>query len=148
MASRIIAIDYGQARIGLACSDENKCIAFPMAVVKASKQSQETVRLVKEALDAHAKEKGYKIEKIIIGMPLLMSGKSGLMADEVNHFVKLLQEVMPESAIITWDERLTSVQAERTLREANMSRKKRVKHVDTISATLILQNYLDFTPSS
>lgn len=140
---RLIGVDYGMARIGLSYSDPSKIIASPLAIINAEKKAKPTVQKVVKALEDHQKELGYQIEKIVVGLPLLMSGKAGLMVDEVNHFIDLLKEALPEIAIETLDERLTSVQAERSMREASMSRKKRSKKVDTVSAVIILQNYLD-----
>lgn len=141
--TRIIAIDYGMARIGLAVSDVTKLIATPMTTLKAEKKSDQTVAKLVSTLQEHEKTYGYSIESIVIGFPLLMSGKKGLLADEVTHFVELLKAaiLLP---IVTWDERLTSVQADRFLREGNLSRKKRSQKVDSVAAVIILQNYLDF----
>lgn len=143
MKKRVIGIDYGMARIGLAVSDESKIIATPLTTMVAEKKSEQTLAKLIAFLRQHERDYGYQIEAIAIGYPLLMSGKKGLLADEVNHFVKLLQEVM-SVPIITWDERLTSVQADRSLREGNLTRKKRSQKVDSVAAVIILQNYLDF----
>jgi putative Holliday junction resolvase len=141
--TRIIGIDFGLARIGIAYSDAQKIIAMPLCTVQAERDSLLTARKVVKELQRHAEENGYAIEELVVGMPLLMSGKKGLLADEATHFIELCKK---ESAlpVMAWDERLTSVQAERSLREGNMTRKKRTKHVDTVAATLILQNYLDY----
>jgi putative Holliday junction resolvase len=141
--TRLIAIDYGLARIGLAFSDERKIIATPLKVIQSPKKLMVAVQLVVETLTTHQKEMNYAIEGIIVGMPLMMSGKTGLMADEVNVFIEELKKHIPDTKIISWDERLTSVQAERSMREANMSRKRRSKSVDSVSAVIILQSYLD-----
>lgn len=143
MKKRVIGIDYGMARIGLAFSDERKIIATPMKTLTAEKKSEQTIAKLVSFLREHEKDYGYQIETIAIGFPLLMSGKKGLLADEVTHFVQLLQEVFA-IPIVTWDERLTSVQADRSLREGNLSRKKRSQKVDSVAAVIILQNYLDF----
>lgn len=141
--TRLIGIDFGMARIGLSYSDTSKIIASPLAIINAEKKAKVTVQKVVNALIDHQKELNYDIEKIVVGLPLMMNGKAGLMVDEVNHFIDLLQEALPDTTIETMDERLTSVQAERSMREASMSRKKRSKRVDTVSAVIILQNYLD-----
>lgn len=141
--TRILAIDYGMARIGVAYSDERKIIVSPLEVVKAEKKSAQTLQKLLGIIQDHQKKLGYDIEKIIIGMPFLMTGKTGLMADEVNSFIGFLREALPDVDIIPWDERLSSVQAEKMMREANMTRKNRAKHVDTVSAMIILQNYLE-----
>lgn len=143
MKKRVVGIDYGMTRIGLAVSDERKIIATPLTTLIAEKKSEQTVAKLVAFLRQHEQEHGYQIEAIAIGYPLLMSGKKGLLADEVNHFVQLLQVVI-SVPIITWDERLTSVQADRSLREGNFTRKKRAQKVDSVAAVIILQNYLDF----
>lgn len=141
--SRIAALDYGMARIGLAMSDETKTIAAPVKVITTEKQIERTATKIVNELTAHQKDFGYVLEEIIIGLPLMLSGKSGLLADEVKCFVELLKK-RTEIPIITWDERLTTVQAERAMRETSMSRRARSKIVDTVSAVILLQSYLDF----
>lgn len=142
LAKRIVAIDYGMARMGLAVSDERKIIAMPLKVVPIVKGSAKSVAIILRELESHQKLHHYTIEEIVIGLPLLLSGKKGLLADEVKHFADLLGKACP-LPITLWDERLTTVQAERSMREGNMSRKKRAKIVDTVAAVIILQNYLD-----
>ncbi len=141
--TRIIGIDFGLARIGLSMSDESKIIAMSLETMKAEKKSEFTVSKLINLLNLHQKTCGYAIESIVIGLPLMMSGKHGLLADEVQHFVALLSKAI-SVPIITWDERLTSVQADRSLREGNFSRKKRAQKSDAVAAVIILQNYLDF----
>ncbi len=142
LPTRIIAIDYGLARLGVAISDERKIIACPMTTVTADRKSESTaIKLIQE-LNQHAALHRYSIEAIVIGLPLLMSGKKGFFADETLHFIECLRK-QTATPIITWDERLTSVQAEKSLREGNLSRKKRAKRVDSVAAIIILQNYLD-----
>lgn len=140
--TRILGIDYGTVRIGIAVSDAQKIIAFPVGIVLAEKKSEQTIAKLLKYLEDHGKAQGYEIQEIVVGLPLMMSGKVGFLADEVHHFVALLQQSITVP-VKTWDERLTSVQAEKSLREGTMSRKKRSKYVDTVSAVLILQNYLD-----
>lgn len=147
MKTRIVSIDYGLVRIGIAISDEMKVIASPYKTVQAKKQLKETVKAVLTELQAHCQENGYIIEEIVVGLPLKMNGQMGLQADEVMHFVELMRQETSEP-IVTWDERLTSVQAERAMREGGMSRKKRSRSVDRIAAVIILQSYLDQKSSS
>lgn len=142
MAKRIVSIDFGLARIGVAVSDESKMLASPLTTIQSTKKMEETVKRLMIALDQDRKERKYEIEEVVVGLPLLMSGKSGLMADEVRHFITVLQQHI-QAPVITWDERLTSVQADRSLREGTLSRKKRAKVVDVVAAVIILQNYLD-----
>lgn len=141
-ATRIIAIDYGLARIGLAISDETKLIAMPLTTLPCQSKTEETAEKLVDLLKSHQKEYHYEVSEIVIGLPLMMSGKKGFLADETQHFIELLKKWI-SIPIVTWDERLTTVQAERSLREANLSRKKRAKSVDNVAAMIILQNYLD-----
>lgn len=140
--TRLIGIDFGAARIGVAYSDEQKIIAMPMTIVKTEAKSEATVKKVARELESHAEANHYTIAEIVIGLPLMMSGRVGLQADEVKHFVKLLAAAIAVP-IVTWDERLTTVQADRSMREGHMTRKKRAQIVDTVAAVIILQNYLD-----
>jgi putative Holliday junction resolvase len=139
---RILAIDFGMARLGLALSDDNQIIASPVSVITAEKKSEATVQKLIAEIQALQTKNRCQIVEIVVGLPLMMSGKAGFLSDEVRHFVDLLQKATP-IPIITWDERLSSVQAERAMREANMNRRKRSKVVDIVAAVIILQSYLD-----
>lgn len=141
-AIRIVGIDFGIARLGIAVSDETHLIATPLQTLKAEKRSESTVLKLLEYLQKDQQERKYTIGEIVIGLPLLMSGKHGMLADEVKHFVEVLKQQF-SCPIITWDERLTTVQAERSLRESSLTRKKRSQHVDSVAAVIILQSYLD-----
>jgi len=139
---RLMGIDFGMSRLGIALSDERQVIAMPCQTLLAEKETKQTAAkiftLVEELEKVHASD----IEEIVVGLPLMLSGRIGAFAEEVIRFVSLLSglTLIP---IQTWDERLTTAQAERSLRETKMSRKKRSKGVDVVSATIILQSYLD-----
>ncbi len=139
---RLVGIDYGMSRLGLALSDERQIIATPWKTLQAEKKAEQTVAKVLAFLTELQHLHVCEIEEIIIGLPLMMSGRKGFLADEVKHFVELLSQATT-IPIRTWDERLTTVQAERSLRESHMTRKKRSKVVDIVSAAIILQSYLD-----
>jgi putative Holliday junction resolvase len=140
---RAVGIDFGMARIGVAISDEKKIIASPLTTLATESKAEWTVIKLVQLLKKHEEDLQYRIDEIVVGMPLLMSGRKGFLADEVTHFVELLQKQFSAIPIIAWDERLTSVQAERSLREGTMTRKKRSKFVDSVAAVIILQSYLD-----
>lgn len=140
---RIIAVDYGQKRVGIAVSDASLMLASPWKTLEASKKMNITAELLVKEFLAIQKEKGCEISKVIIGLPLMMSGKQGAMADEVTAFADLLRG-MVDFEIVLWDERLSSVQAERSMMEGgHLSRKQRSKLVDKVAAVIILQGYLD-----
>jgi putative Holliday junction resolvase len=139
---RIVAIDYGMARIGIALSDESQMIAFPLSVMTTERRMEQTVVKLVEVLLRHQQEHRYALKSIVIGLPLLLSGKAGLLVDEVKCFAALLEQAF-SVPLVLWDERLTTVQAERAMREGGMSRKKRSKVIDSVTAVILLQSYLD-----
>jgi len=134
---KIVAIDYGQKRIGLAYADDMLKVALPFKTVEAGKDMPKTVDLILQALNPISKE----VKLFVVGLPLLMSGQEGPMAKEAKAFGKLLEQ---KSGINVqyFDERLTSAGIERELKHANISRKKRAKKIDPLAATRILQAFL------
>lgn len=133
---RIAAVDFGLKRIGVALSDETKLIARSLGNVLAEKQSSKSAQKLLDFLSS------YEIERIIVGNPLLLSGKKGLLADEAHHFCDELKK-LTDIPIQLWDERLSTKQAQRTLKEGQMSRKKRAQIVDGLSAVILLQSFLE-----
>ena len=128
---RIVAIDYGSKRIGLAISDENQSIALPWTIVDAGRNP---VQSVLRALAPRLQE----IERILIGLPLLLSGRSGEMAERASAFAAALQKEL-SIPIELFDERLSSKQVERIA----LPRKGRSATIDSAAAALFLQSYLD-----
>lgn len=142
LPTRFIGVDYGLARIGLSVSDERKIIAMPLLTLVAERKIDWTAAKLLATVQAEADKGGYTVEAMVLGLPLRMSGKKGVIADEVVDFAELLK-VTAAYPIVLWDERLTSVQAERSMLEANLSRKHRSRLSDTVAAVIILQSYLD-----
>jgi putative Holliday junction resolvase len=134
---RIVGIDFGKVRIGLAISDERKIIAQSLETIKAGKTHAETAATIVHALLPYK-----NIEAIVIGMPLLMNGKESEMSGAVRLFAEVLKTQLPYP-IHFWDERLTSAGVEKMLIDMDVSRKKRAQLSDALSAVSILQNYLD-----
>lgn len=132
---RILGLDVGDVRIGVAVSDPLKIIARGLDFIKRT-TVKEDVEAIKELVDEH------EVEEIVVGLPKMMSGEIGIQAQKVQDFAEALKAVI-ETPIVMWDERLSTVAATRVLIEANMSRKKRKKVVDKVAAVLILQGYLD-----
>lgn len=135
--ARLLGFDYGRARIGVAMSDPRQIIVSPAFVMPVEKKLLQAIKKIKLKTDPSG-----PFEALIVGLPLLLSGKEGEMALEAKKFAKLLQEEF-QLPLFLWDERLTSAQAERLMKEDDKSRKQRAQAIDTLSATLILQNYLD-----
>lgn len=132
---RIAAIDFGFKRIGIAISDDRKQIAFPLQVVAGGKQG------VKNTVAA-LQTKRSELEKVLVGLPLLMNGTKGEMAQAAENFAKKL-ELELKIPIELIDERLSSRHAEQSLKELALNRKERAEQLDMSSAALLLQSYLD-----
>lgn len=132
---RIAAIDFGLKRIGIALSDEQKKIAFPFVTVEGGKRG------VANTIQALSQKKN-EIEKILVGLPLLMNGEKGEMAQLAESFAKELHSAIG-IPVELYDERLTSKGAERNLRELSFNRKTRTSQLDTAAAAVMLQSYLD-----
>ncbi|MFQ5866444.1 MAG: Holliday junction resolvase RuvX [bacterium] len=132
---KILGIDYGEKRIGVALSDPSNMVARSLKVLKRN-GTRSWLGDIKAIVGQN------KIEKIVIGLPRNMNGSLGGKGKEVLAFVKVLEKVI-RVPIVTWDERLTTVSAEKVLRQARLSRKKRKDSLDKVSACIILQNYLD-----
>ena len=139
--TRVLGIDFGLKRIGLALSDPSKLIASPLKILYAAKTLEQTVTLLLKEIE-ELKNSNRIIETIVMGLPLLLSGKDSDTTRTVRQFATLI-ETASTLPLVLWDERLTTTQVENILKEDKMSRKKRTKHLDTMSATLILQTYLD-----
>lgn len=135
---RILALDYGTKRVGVAVSDELKIIAQPLEYILA-----EPFDLLLARLKTLLHEQD--VELMLVGMPRNMDGSFGPSAEMVHEFVGRLKEHF-ECPIRTWDERLTSTQANRLLVQGNVRRKERKQKVDQTAAAILLQSYLDSLP--
>lgn len=130
---RILGIDHGDVRIGIAMSDETAFLASPLTTVRNGKSAaDEVVGLVEE----------HGVEKIIIGLPLNMDGSAGPATEKVRKFALKLSK-KTDVPIIESDERLTTVTAHHNLREAGLDGKQRKGVVDMAAAQVILQDWLD-----
>jgi putative Holliday junction resolvase len=132
---RILALDHGTVRIGVAISDPTRTIAQPVEFIPAEPFANFLTRL--KAL-IHDQE----VDQIVVGIPRNMNGTYGPAALKAQEFVTVLKEAVTVP-IRTWDERLTSVQANRFLIESGTRRDKRRQKVDQTAAAFLLQSYLD-----
>jgi putative Holliday junction resolvase len=132
---RILSLDVGEKRIGMALSDALGIIAQQLDTL-TRKNEESDFKLIKDIL----KEK--EVAEIVVGFPLNMDGTAGPKAEEINRFVEKLRRQC-DIPVKLWDERLTTRQADRLLREADVSRRKRKKLDDKLAAQLILQSYMD-----
>ena len=135
---RIIGIDYGDARVGIAVSDLLGITAQGVKTVKNTgiKQLLGEIRAVINE---------YKPEKIVIGLPKNMDGSEGFRVDATHDFADKLKTIY-KGEIVFWDERLSSMGAERYLNETNTRGKKRKAVLDTVAACIILEGYLSVHP--
>jgi len=134
-SARILAIDHGLRRMGLAVSD-------PLGITA---QGLETMQRKNKRTDlAHLQEviDKYEVREIVLGLPLKMSGEHGAQSEKVTAFAEELRQKF-NLPVHLWDERLTSAEANRVLREADLSIQKRAQAVDRMAAVLILQSFLE-----
>lgn len=132
---RLMGIDYGDRRIGIAVSDELMLTAQGVATIE-NNGDESVFRSIGEL----ARE--YEVERFVVGLPRNMNGSIGPRGELAQSFAKRLGEAtgLP---VAMWDERLTTMFAQRTLLEADVSRKKRKAVVDKMAAALLLQNYME-----
>lgn len=133
---RCLGLDVGSATIGVAVSDPFGWTAQGVETIRRKSREADFVRLAEIV-------KQYGAEIFVIGMPLNMDGTKGMRAERTEVFAKELLAAFPEIAQEFWDERLTTVMAERELIAADVSRKKRKQVIDKMAAVAILQGYLD-----
>jgi putative Holliday junction resolvase len=132
---RVMGLDIGAKRIGIAISDPKKVTARPLTLLKRGEKGEEIeeiIRFIKE----------YEVEKIVIGLPVSLNGKLGPQAKLIVDYANELKSRI-DLPIKLWDERLTTAFAEKSLIMAKVKRSKRERMTDQVAAALILQNYLD-----
>lgn len=135
---RTLGIDYGEKRIGVAISDPLGITAQGVAVFGKGKTYAEDIKEIKKII------KQYEgIDEIVVGLPKTLKGEIGPSAQKVLEFVEALKKAF-KIAINTWDERLTTAQAEKTLQAMGLNSKKRRSVIDKSAAAYILQSYMDY----
>ena len=132
---RILAIDYGEARIGLAITDEMQIIVSPLEVVKPKKQ--DPVKRISEIVQE------MNVTEIVLGMPYLLSGKEGRVAEQVKKFKEELEKNLTVPVVLH-DERFTSKMAEMELRSRGIKPSRNKEKIDLFAAGILLEDYLEF----
>ena len=134
-AKRLLGVDYGSVRIGLAVSDPDRKFAFPHSTYERRSPEHDSAHF-------HALIAEEAITGIVLGLPVHLSGREGQKAAEARTFGAWLTQTtgLP---VVYWDERFTTVQAESSLWEAGLSHKKRKTRRDRVAAQILLQSYLD-----
>ncbi|HEV2841062.1 MAG TPA: Holliday junction resolvase RuvX [Chthoniobacterales bacterium] len=130
---RILGVDFGRARIGIAVSDELGLLAHPVETIPARENPARRI-------DEIVREKN--VERVVIGLPRHMNGSMGEAAGDVLAFAEKLRKLLP-CEILVWDERLTTIAANRALREGGQKTRNSRSFVDQVAAQMILQGYLD-----
>ncbi len=133
---RILGIDYGEARTGLAVCDENEMIATVIGTVHERDKEKLADKIAAVCHQEH-------IEKLVLGLPKNMDGTEGFRAEHTRLFAQKLQALLPDLPMEFYDERLSTVAASRFMMEANTKGKKKKNAIDALSAQIILQDYID-----
>ncbi len=134
---RIMALDLGAKKIGLALSDPLGYTAQGLKAISAKGSVRENIEKIREIAREH------EVEMIVVGLPRNMDGSLGFQGEKARDFAGRLAKVL-DLPVEMWDERLTTVASEKLLIEAGMSRVRRRRVIDKMSAVLILQGFLDF----
>lgn len=138
LKNRIIGLDVGSKTIGVAVSDAMGWTAQGIDTLRINEENEDFgIDQLLIIIDE------YDVDTVIIGLPKNMNNSIGPRGEASIQFKDLLQQERPELKMVMWDERLSTVGAERTLLEADVSRKKRKKVIDKMAAVFILQGYLD-----
>lgn len=132
---RILGLDYGERRIGVAISDPTGTTGQPLTVIDKRDPGSD-IKSISDLIDE------YGVDEVVVGLPISLSGEIGPQAQAVLEFVEELK-VELKVPVKTWDERLTTLAAGRTLKESDVKRKRRKEVVDKVAAAIILQGYLD-----
>lgn len=135
---RILGLDYGSVTVGVAVSDALLLTAQPVEVIKRKSETKlrQTLARIEELIVA------YEVEKIVVGLPKNMNDTIGERAESAIAFKEMLER-RTGLPVIMWDERLTTVSADKVMMEAGIRREHRKEYVDKIAAVFILQGYLD-----
>jgi putative pre-16S rRNA nuclease len=131
---RVLGLDLGQSRIGVAISDPDRRMAVPLGTVRTG--APQDVKAIAAMVEQHG------VNALVVGKPLSLSGRKGEAADHAEKFAQALRDLLGLPVFLE-DERLTTVQAHRRLSEAGVPGRERRRVVDQTAATLILQAYLD-----
>lgn len=137
---RVLGVDFGRARIGVAISDELGLLAHPVETIPGARIDSAARRVAEIA-----REK--EVERVILGMPRHMNGELGAAAEEAKAFAGKLRPLL-SCPVVMWDERLTTSAANRALRDAGQKTRHTRGFVDQVAAQMILQGYLDSVQSS
>ena len=132
---RVLALDVGDKRVGVAISDLTQILARSLKVIQRSSHQDDfaAVSLLVEE---------YEVERVVVGYPRSLDGTIGAQAEKVERYAEGLAKAL-DMPVLLWDERFSTVSAERLMREAGLRGKKKRERIDAVAAAVILQDYLD-----
>lgn len=134
--SRTLGVDFGESRVGTALSDPLGVMTQPLELIERESDAQ-------VAEEIHRLVEAHGVSRVVVGVPLALSGKDSPQTRRTRNFIRRLRKRL-EVKVETWDERLTTEEADRVMREMEMPPKKRKERRDIIAAQLILQGYMDW----
>ena len=140
MKPRVMGIDYGTARIGVALSDELQMLAHPTETITVAKTPNPAARIAAIALEKN-------VERIVVGLPRHMNGSEGASAEAARAFAEKLKTLVT-CEVRTWDERLSTVAAQRALQAVGKKSRQTRGIIDQVAAQMLLQSYLDSLPAN
>ncbi len=139
---RILGLDYGTKTVGVAVSDPLLITAQGLEIIR--RDSENKIRKTYARIEEIVKE--YEVEKIVLGLPKNMNGTEGDRVEKTKEFKEAIER-RTGLEVVLWDERLTTVSADKIMMESNIRRENRKEFVDEIAAMIILQNYLEYLRS-
>jgi putative Holliday junction resolvase len=134
---RILGIDFGDVRIGVAVSDPMGWTAQMVETIHWRFDTEKPLARIVELV------RQYPCDKVVVGLPRNMDGSSGFRVEKTLDFIRLLEERIPAVPVETWDERLTTVMAQRAMHEMGIRAREQKGKIDQMAAAMILQGYLD-----
>jgi putative Holliday junction resolvase len=136
---RVMALDVGDRRIGIAISDDLLLTAQSRPTLRRKNEEADIETIRKLAVDN-------QVHEIVVGQPLHMDGSKSAQSEKTGRFAERLREAV-SLPVVLWDERLTTFEAEQHLEQMGLNWRQRREHVDKVAAMIILQNYLDSRPA-
>jgi putative Holliday junction resolvase len=134
--ARLMGLDVGEKTIGVAMSDELQIIVSPYETIRRTASIKADLREVQRLVEE------FEVAKVIIGNPVMLSGEEAIQVKKVREFAERLARRL-KVPVELWDERLTTVQAGRILKEAGKTREERKKLIDSVAASIILKSYME-----
>jgi len=139
---RILGIDFGEARIGVAVSDPLGITAQALETIRWNKEWKKPLERIKELTEY------YSCNTIVVGFPENMNGTVGERGRRTQKFIEKLKDYIPGVSVIPWDERLSTAQSRQALIEMGIDSRKHKGKIDQMAASIILQSYMDATKMS